>query len=163
MAKKKKTDIDFLFLRVKEDEEGSYVRVGPIEVKEKKGEKERVKFGPLNISDEGVRVEKSLNSKLEGIAWAAFFILIGCVWFAESVYHVELEGMIPLGVGIIWLSLNYAKSRLDIRPSSFTVFLGLAAVGIGIVDMFFEDTNAFAVIAIILGVYLIFQYGRKGP
>lgn len=162
MAKKEKTDINIPFLRVKEDEEGSYVKVGFIEVTDKKGEKEKVKLGPFDISDEGVKMEKSLNSKLEGIAWALFFILLGSVWFVENVYYYDLGGAIYIGVGVIWLSLNYARSRVGIKPSSTTIFLGLGALGLGIAEMFFEDTNALAVLAIILGVYLIFHYGRKG-
>ncbi|MBU7041359.1 MAG: hypothetical protein HXS45_11140, partial [Theionarchaea archaeon] len=127
MAEKKKADIDLPFLKVKEDEEGSYVEVGPIEVKGKKGE-EKVRIGPLNISDGRVDVDRSQGKNLEGMAWAAFFIVVGLVWTVQNVYHVNLEGAVPIGVGIIWLALNYGRSRIGVPISRVTTGLGIVAI-----------------------------------
>ena len=161
MAEKEKTDINLPFFKIKEDEEGTYVKVGPIEVTERESEEEKVKVGPLRIDDRGVRVERSLNSKLEGIAWATFFILIGCVFLFESVYDFDLDGVVSIGIGVILLSLNYARSRVGIEPSTFTIVAGLVLIAIGIAGRFLEDVNAIAVIAIFIGVYLIIHYGRR--
>ncbi len=161
MAEKKKTDINLPFFKIKEDEEGTYVKVGPIEVTERESEEEKVKVGPLRIDDRGVRVERSLNSKLEGIAWATFFILIGCVFLFESVYDFDLDGVVSIGIGVILLSLNYARSRVGIEVSTFTILVGLVLIALGITERFLEDVNAFAVIVIIIGVYLIIHYGRR--
>jgi len=159
--KKEKTDINLPFFKIKENEEGSYVKVGPIEVTDKKGEEEKVKIGPLRISDSGVRIEQSLKSRLEGMAWAAFFILLGCVFLFESVYHYELPGVAAIGIGVILLSLNYARTRLNIEPSTFTIVLGLLAIAYGVSQWFVEEINVFALILIAIGIYLIITFGRK--
>ena len=161
MAEKEKTDINLPFFKIKEDEKGTYVKVGPIEVTERESEEEKVKVGPLRVDGRGVRVERSLNSKLEGIAWATFFILIGCVFLFESVYDFDLDGVVSIGIGVILLSLNYARSRVGIEPSTFTIVAGLVLIAIGIAGRFLEDVNAIAVIAIFIGVYLIIHYGRR--
>ena len=155
----KKTDINLPFFKIQEDEEGTYVKVGPIEVTDTQGE-EKAKVGPFRISDEGVKMERSLNSKLEGMAWAAFFILIGSVWLVENMYEFELPGVIPMGVGAIWLLLNYARSRLDIKTSTFTIVLGIIAIIYGAAEFFVGEIEVLAVAAIAIGVYLIVKYMR---
>jgi hypothetical protein len=160
VAEKKKTNIDLPFLKVREDEEGSYVEVGPIEVKGKKGE-EKVRIGPLNISEGRVEVERSQKRNLEGMAWAAFFIVLGVVWTVQNVYHIDLEGAVPIGVGIIWLALNYARSRVGIPISRLTTGLGIVAIVYGVSQQFLENVNVFALVLIALGIYLVFYFGRK--
>lgn len=161
MAEKKKTDIDLPFFKIKEDEEGTFVKVGAIEVVEKKGEEAKVKVGPLRISDSGVKYEPTLNGRLEGMAWAAFFILIGCVWLFESMYDFNLRGFISIGIGVIFLSLNYMRSRVGIEMSSFTIVLGLIAIVYGILERFFENVEFLPLLGIALGIYLIFVFGRE--
>ncbi|MBU7048215.1 MAG: hypothetical protein HXS54_17415 [Theionarchaea archaeon] len=161
MAEKKKTDIDLPFFKIKEDEEGTFVKVGPIEVVEKTGEEAKVKVGPLRISDSGVKYEPSLNGRLEGMAWATFFILIGCVWLFESMYDFNLRGFVPIGIGVIFLSLNYIRSRVGIEMSSFTIVLGLIAIVYGVLERFFEDVELLPLLGIAIGVYLIFVFGRE--
>jgi hypothetical protein len=162
VAEKKKADINLPFLKVREDDEGSYVEVGPIEVKGKKGE-EKVRIGPLNISEGRVEVERSQQRNLEGMAWAAFFIVAGLVWTVEMVYHMDLEGVIPIGVGIIWLTLNYVRSRVGIPISKMTTGLGIVAIVYGVSQQFVEDVNVFALVLIALGIYLVFYFGRNVP
>jgi hypothetical protein len=156
-VEKKKTDIDLPFFKIKEDEEGSFVKVGPIEVKERKGEEDKVKIGPLHISDEGMKVERSLNSKLEGIAWALFLILLGCVWTFESIYDTELPGVVAMGIGVIWLGLNYTRHRLDIKTSTFTIILGILAFVYGAAEWVVTDISPLAVVAIAIGAYVIIK------
>lgn len=160
MPEKKKTDIDLPFFRVKEDEEGSYVKVGPIEVTDKKPG-EHVKIGPFHISEGDVKLERTLNSRLEGMAWAAFFILIGCVWLYQNLYASQLPGVVAIGVGVIWLALNYTRSKLNIKTSSFTIVLGMIAIIYGVSEIFVGEIEVLAVILIAVGVYLVFTFARK--
>ena len=161
VAEKNKTDIDLPFFKIKEDEEGTYVKVGPIEVVEKKGEEAKARVEPLRISESGVKYEPSLNSRLEGMAWATFFILIGCVWLFESMYDLNLRGFIAVGIGVILLSLNYVRSRVGIEMSSFTIVVGLIFIAYGILERFFEEVEFLPLIGIAVGIYLILAFGRE--
>lgn len=159
--KKEKTDINLPFFKIKEDEEGSYIKVGPIEVTDRKGEEEKAKVGPLRISESGVRIDQSLNSRLEGMAWAAFFILLGGVFLFENVYHYGLPGVTAIGIGVILLSLNFARTRLSIELSTFTIVVGMLAIAYGVSQWFVEEINVFSLILIAIGIYLIITFGRK--
>lgn len=160
MAEKKKTDIKFPFFRVKEDEEGSYVKVGPIEVTNTKTSEE-VNMGPLHIREGSVAFKKDRGGTLEGIAWAMFFILLGSVFLYGNISHQEPVGMVPIGVGIIWLSLNFARSRLNLKVSNFTVALGIIAIIWGLTERFAPDVSFMAIVAIAVGIGLIIHFGRK--
>jgi hypothetical protein len=160
VAEKKKTDIRFPFFRVKEDAEETYVKVGPIEVVDRKSG-EDVKVGPLHIVEGDIKIERSLNSKLEGIAWGVFIILIGCVWLSESTLDLDLSGVVAIGIGVIWLALNYARSQLGIKTSTFTIVLGLVAIIYGFAQRFIGEIELIAVIAIAVGIYFIIAFGRR--
>jgi hypothetical protein len=95
------------------------------------------------------------------MAWAAFFIVLGVVWTVQNVYHIDLEGAVPIGVGIIWLALNYARSRVGIPISRLTTGLGIVAIVYGVSQQFLENVNVFALVLIALGIYLVFYFGRK--
>lgn len=160
MWPKKKTDISLPFFKVKDDEEGTYVKVGPIEVTDTKTE-EKVRIGSMYISEGDIRFERSLNSRMEGIAWAAFFILVGCVWLYENVYDTSLPGAIAIGLGIILLALNYTRSRFQIPTSTFTIVVGAVAIVYGVAEWFMKEVDLFAFIVIIVGLILVIEFARK--
>lgn len=157
---KKKTDISLPFIKVKDDEEGTYVKVGPIEVTDTKTE-EKVRIGSLHISEGDIRFERSLNSKLEGLAWATFFILLGCVWLYENMYDTSLPGTIAIGLGVILLALNYTRSRYEIPTSTFTIVVGAVAIVYGVAEWFMKEVDLFALIVIVIGLLLVIEFARK--
>lgn len=160
VEQKKKTDVDLPFIKVHEDEEGSRVHVGPINVVRTKTEEE-VDIGPIHVSKGVVSLDQSRNGQLVMIAWALFLILIGCVWFVESFYDITLRGVAAAGIGLIWLGLNYTRTRLGIEPSRFTLFLGVVALAYGILEWAVREIEPLAVLAIAAGVYIILMYIRK--
>lgn len=160
MAEKKKTDIRFPFFTIKEDEEGTYVKVGPVEVTDTAAG-EDVKVGPLHIVDGDVKVKRSLNSKLEGVAWALFIILVGCVWLGERTFGLDLLGVVAIGIGVIWLSLNYARSRLDIKTSTFTMVLGVVAIIYGVAERIIGEIDLLVILLFAVGIYIIIASVRK--
>ncbi|MGD2247246.1 MAG: hypothetical protein PVF58_02490 [Candidatus Methanofastidiosia archaeon] len=153
---KEKGDIELPFISIKE--KGKHVKVGPIEVK---GEGEDVKVGPLHFSEGKVKTERTINSRLEGLAWALFLILIGSVFLFENMYGMNLDGVIPIGIGAIWLGLNFARSQLHIPTSTFTIVLGVLAIVYGLTEMFVVHVDFIAVAAIVVGVLIILKYVKR--
>jgi hypothetical protein len=160
VAEKKKTDINFPFFKIREDEEGSYVKVGPIEVTDTKTTEEAT-VGPLHIREGSVHFKKDTGGRLEGFAWAVFFILLGCVFLYGNILHGKTAGMIPIGVGIIWLSLNYTRVRKHIEPSNFTIALGIIAIIWGLTERFAPEVDFIALLALAIGIILIIYFGKK--
>jgi hypothetical protein len=66
-----------------------------------------------------------LNHKFEAIAWGAFFIW----WGFTELFPSLPDGMGAVGIGLILLGLNAARSLNGIPASGFTTLGVLALVG----------------------------------
>ncbi len=97
--------------------------------------------------------KKSLNKTLENAAWGLFLIMLGCLWLVP-------EDMIPedawlLGAGIILLGLNGIRYLKGIRPSGFTIFLGLIGVLLGIGGLVGMDVPVIPIMIILIGLSMV--------
>lgn len=100
---------------------------------------------------------RTLNHKLEAVAWAAFFIWWGVTELFRSLPH----GIGALGIGLILLGLNAARSRNGIPTSGFTTTLGILALVLGglelaasVLSLPFE-IPVFAILLIVLGMTVL--------
>ena len=94
---------------------------------------------------------------LDTIAWGAFF-----VWWGITNLVVSLpKGVGAMGIGLIFLGLNIARSMKGIPVSGFTTILGILALVWGGLDLAGAllslpfQMPAFAIIVIVLGVSLV--------
>jgi hypothetical protein len=98
-----------------------------------------------------------LNRRLEAVAWGAFF-----VWWGVTELIPSLPaGTGAIGIGLILLGLNAARSRNDIPASGFTTTLGILALVLGVLDFSrgllrlpFE-LPVFGILMIVLGVIFL--------
>jgi hypothetical protein len=95
--------------------------------------------------------------KLEAIAWAAIFIWWGLTELVQSL----TPGIGAIGLGIILLGLNAARSRNSLPVSGFTITLGILALVWGGLDfaaavlrLSFE-LPVFAILLIVLGLIVL--------
>ena len=100
---------------------------------------------------------QTLNRRLEAIAWGAFFVW----WGITELFPSLPEGMGAVGIGLIWLGLNMARSLNGIPASGFTTTLGILALVLGglelagpILHLPFE-LPVFAILLIVLGVIFL--------
>jgi hypothetical protein len=106
---------------------------------------------------------KTLNHKLEAIAWGAFFVW----WGFTELFQSLPDGIGAFGIGLILLSLNLARSRNGIPTSGFTTTLGILALALGglelarpVLRLPFE-LPAFGITLIVLGmIVLVRELGR---
>ncbi len=63
----------------------------------------------------------ALNRKLETAAWGLFFVW----WGVAELFKFLPHGADTLGIGLILLGLNTARSLNGIPTSSFTIILGI--------------------------------------
>jgi hypothetical protein len=100
---------------------------------------------------------QTLNRRLEAIAWGAFFVW----WGVTELFPSLPEGIGAVGIGLILLGLNTARSLNGIPSSSFTITLGILALAWGglelsgsILRLPFE-LPVFAILLIVLGVIFL--------
>lgn len=100
-------------------------------------------------------VKTAKNKNLESMAWGLFLVMIGGMMLVPE--EVIPKGLWSIGVGVIFLWLNYARYRNKIRMSGFTTLLGIIAVVGGVVEMASGRDIGGALLLIILGVYVVFK------
>ena len=98
------------------------------------------------------------NSRLEGIAWALFLIMLGVLWLFP-------EGRFPedtwlLGVGAILLLLNMVRYLYRIKMSTFTIILGIIALAAGLDDYISVELPIIPILVIIIGLSIILRPKR---
>lgn len=97
------------------------------------------------------------NRALETIAWGAFFIWWGVTELSTFLPH----GVGAIGLGLIFLGLNAARSLNGIPASGFTTALGILALVLGGLELAAAVLNlpfevpVFAILLIVLGLILL--------
>src|SRR5512147_2997267 len=100
---------------------------------------------------------QTLNRRLEAIAWGAFFVL----WGVTELFPSLPKGTGAIGIGVILLGLNAARSLKGVPTSGFTTTLGILAFVLGALELSrlvlrlpFE-VPVFGIILIALGVIFL--------
>src|SRR5512147_1709241 len=97
------------------------------------------------------------NRKLEAIAWAAVFIW----WGLTELFQPLPPGVGAVGIGVILLGLNAARSQNGIPASGFTTTLGILALVLGGLDLTAAilhlsfELPVFAILLIVLGAIML--------
>jgi len=100
---------------------------------------------------------QTLNRNYEAIAWGALFIW----WGVTELFEFLPEGTGALGIGLILLGVNAARSRKGIPTSSLSTTLGILALvwgGLelaGVVLSLPFEIPVFAILLITLGVIIL--------
>jgi hypothetical protein len=100
--------------------------------------------------------EKS-NLDFGAIAWSAFFIL----WGITEMFKFLPDGTGTVGIGIILISLNLARSWKGQPTSGFTTTFGVVALFLGafqLVRPFLHlsfELPIFAILLIVLGAFML--------
>lgn len=100
---------------------------------------------------------QTLNRRLEAIGWGAFFVW----WGLTELFPSLPEGIGAIGIGVILLGLNAARSLNGIPASGFTSTLGILALVLGALELSrlmlrlpFE-LPVFGILLIVLGVIFL--------
>ena len=100
---------------------------------------------------------RTLNRNLEAMAWGALFIW----WGITELFPFLPHGVGAIGIGLIFLGLNLARSLNGLPTSGFSTTLGVLALVLGglelassVMRLSFE-LPVFAILLIVLGVILL--------
>ena len=100
---------------------------------------------------------RTLNRNLETMAWGALFIW----WGITELFQFLPHGTGAIGIGLIFLGLNVARSLNGIPASGFSTTLGILALVLGGLELAGSvmrlpfELPVFAILLIVLGVILL--------
>ena len=100
---------------------------------------------------------RNLNRNLETMAWGALFIW----WGITELFQFLPHGAGAIGIGLIFLGLNIARSLNGIPTSGFSTTLGILALVLGGLELASSvlrlpfELPVFAILLIVLGVILL--------
>ncbi len=100
---------------------------------------------------------------LTTVAWGLFFILVGGAWLYGETYHVDMGTIIAIGVGLILVGLNLARSSIGVKMSKFSLGIGVLALLIGLARYYGMKLDILPLIIILIGLFIIAEAiaGRK--
>jgi hypothetical protein len=92
---------------------------------------------------------------LTTVAWGLFFILVGGAWFYGETYKVDVGTIIAIGVGLILVGLNLARSSIGVKMSKFSLGIGILALLLGVARYFGMKLDILPLIIILIGLFII--------
>ena len=92
---------------------------------------------------------------LTTLAWGLFFILVGGAWIYGETYHIDTGTIIAIGVGLILVGLNLARSSIGVRMSKFSLALGILALLIGLARYSGLKVDIVPLIIILIGLFIV--------
>jgi hypothetical protein len=104
-----------------------------------------------------------VNRNFETVAWGLFFVW----WGITELFPFLPHGLGAVGIGLILLGLNAARSRNGIPTSGFTLTLGILALVLGGLELASSVLNlpfeipVFAILLIVLGVIVLGREMRQ--
>jgi len=100
---------------------------------------------------------QTLNRNFEAMAWGAIFIWWGITELVVSLPH----GVGAIGIGLILLGLNAARSLNGIPTSGFSTTIGVLAMVLGVLEFASSilrlpfELPIFSILLIVLGVVVL--------
>jgi len=101
------------------------------------------------------------NKVLEAIAWGSFFILLGLVWFASTLYSIDTGAWVAVGVGLILMAINVTRLNVGIRISKFSLFIGVLAFALGAAGLIGYSLELVPTIIILIGLFIVAEGLQK--
>lgn len=92
---------------------------------------------------------------LTSLAWGIFFVWIGLSWIASQYYNVSMGAYVALGAGAILIGLNVARTLLKLKPSKFSLFIGIIALAFGGAAIMGVELPLWQTILVLIGLFII--------
>jgi hypothetical protein len=101
----------------------------------------------------------ALNRRFERTSWALLLIMIGGFLIAGDAVP---GGSWLLGVGVILIGLNLARSRNGIKPPLITTILGVVALALGVGNFFGIGVPILPALLVLVGLNILMGVWTKG-
>lgn len=101
------------------------------------------------------------NKVLDAIAWGVFVVLLGAGWLASSYYQVDTGIYVALGVGLILIALNAARTAMRITVSKFSLFIGLLVLALSGAGLLGFAMPFIPTVIVIAGLFIVAEAIQK--
>ena len=101
------------------------------------------------------------NKVLDAIAWGVFAVMLGAGWLASSLYQVDTGIYVALGVGLILIALNAARTAMKITVSKFSLFIGLLALALAGSGIAGFELPLIPTVIVLVGLFIIAEALQK--
>ncbi|MFB3888456.1 MAG: hypothetical protein ACE14S_03130 [Candidatus Bathyarchaeia archaeon] len=101
------------------------------------------------------------NKLLNGVAWGAFFVVLGIGWLASIAYTVEVGAYVAVGAGVILVAINLARLNMGINISKFSLFIGLLALALGGAGMVGYALPLIPTVIVLVGLFIVAEGLQK--
>lgn len=110
---------------------------------------------------ENTNKNTTLNKLLDGVAWGAFFVLLGAGWLVSSYYSIDVGAHIAIGVGLILIAINIVRPSFNIKISKFSLFIGLLALALGGAGVLGYALPLIPTVIVIVGLFIVAEGLQK--
>ncbi len=101
------------------------------------------------------------NKLLNGVAWGAFFVVLGIGWLTSIAYTIDVTAYIAVGVGIILVAINLARLKGGISLSKFSLFIGLVALALGGAGIIGYSLPLIPTVIVLVGLFIVAEGLQK--
>ncbi len=101
------------------------------------------------------------NKLLNGIAWGAFFVVLGIGWLASIAYTLDVGAYIAVGVGVILVAINLARLSMGVSLSKFSLFIGLIALALGGTGIIGYSLPLIPTVIVLVGLFIVAEGLQK--
>ena len=101
------------------------------------------------------------NKLLNGVAWGAFFVVLGIGWLASIAYTIDIGAYIAVGAGIILVAINMARLNMGVSLSKFSLFIGLIALALGGAGIIGYSLPLIPTVIVLVGLFIVTEGLQK--
>lgn len=101
---------------------------------------------------------KNISSRIEAIGWGLLLLMTGVLFLIPGLP----DGTWLVGLGVLMIGLNVARTYVGLPLDRFGVILGFGAVLAGFATMAGIDVPVFALLLIVCGLAIIAKQVRRG-
>ncbi len=101
------------------------------------------------------------NKLLNGVAWGAFFVILGIGWLASIAYTIDVAAYLAVGVGVILVAINLARLGMGTNISKFSLFIGLLAFALGGAGIIGYSLPLIPTLIVLIGLFIIAEGLQK--
>ncbi len=94
-----------------------------------------------------------LNKRLEDAGWGLFLAMIGILWLVPDA--IVPQGTWMVGAGLILVAVNIIRYAKDIPISGFSTWLGIFAIGAGLVSIAGVHVPLFPLFLVAIGLVIL--------